>query len=476
MTTAPARGDDGTSVSAPADPNALITAYGSHVLAVEPTGAEPVPESARHGSALGLLWTWLSPNMEFATVYIGVISVLFFGLGFWTATAALLLGTAVGSATHGWLSVYGPRFGVPQMVAGRLAFGRWGNALPAALNAAGAGLGWFAVNSVSGAFALATLSGMPTLLCLVLVVIAQIAVAYLGHNFVHGFERYALPPLTVVFLAASAVTLGKAHLGGAASTTGTTGGFLLAFSTAFGYAAGWNPFAADYTRYLPAATARWKVALYPAVGVFVGVSLLAVVGAASATIATGERNPTAAFTGHLPGWLGNLTLLAIMLGAVSANAINIYSAGMSFVSLGLRKLPRGPVALVIGALGFLVAWSGLSDAGHSYEAFLLVIAYWVAPWLAVVFTDEWLRRRAGSTDATAAEQMADAGYEVWAGPIAMVAGTVLSVLLFSSQEQFTGYLVRAAPSIGDLTCLVGFALTAVLYAGLRRVPALAPSR
>ncbi|WP_051965762.1 cytosine permease [Kitasatospora mediocidica] len=292
MTTAPARGDDGTSVSAPADPNALITAYGSHVLAVEPTGAEPVPESARHGSALGLLWTWLSPNMEFATVYIGVISVLFFGLGFWTATAALLLGTAVGSATHGWLSVYGPRFDVPQMVVGRLAFGRRGNALPAALNAAGAGLGWFAVNSVSGAFALATLSGMPTLLCLVLVVIAQITVAYLGHNFVHGFERYALPPLTVVFLAASAVTLGKAHLSGAASTTGTTGGFLLAFSTAFGYAAGWNPFAADYTRYLPAATARWKVALYPAVGVFVGVSLLAVVGAASATIATGEQNPT----------------------------------------------------------------------------------------------------------------------------------------------------------------------------------------
>ncbi|WP_405010833.1 purine-cytosine permease family protein [Kitasatospora sp. NBC_01539] len=455
---------------------AEVTAYGAHVLAVEPTGAEPVPEPARHGSPLGLLWTWLSPNMEFATIYIGVISVLFFGLGFWTATAALLLGTALGSLTHGVLSAYGPRFGVPQMVAGRVAFGRWGNALPAALNAAGAGLGWFAVNSVSGAFALASLTGWPTLLCLVLVVLAQVAVAYLGHNFVHRFEQYALPVLTVVFLAASAVMLGKAHLGGSASTAGSAGGFLLAFSTAFGYAAGWNPFASDYTRYLPSDATRWKVALYPALGVFAGVSLLAVVGAASATVATGEKNPTAAFTGHLPGWLGDLTLLAIMLGAVSANAINIYSAGMSFVSLGLRRLPRGPVAAVIGVLGFLVAWTGLDDAGHSYEAFLLVIAYWVAPWLAVVLTDQWLRHRAGTSDADTSARMADSGYEVWAGPVAMLVGTVVSVLLFSNQEDFSGYLVRAEPAIGDLTCVAGFVLTAALYAALRRVPGLAPTR
>ncbi|MEV8092902.1 cytosine permease [Kitasatospora sp. NPDC085879] len=462
MTTAPA---------ASADPAEDTTAYGSQVLAVEPTGAEPVPDSARHGRPSGLLWTWLSPNMEFATVYIGVISVLFFGLGFWTATAALLLGTALGAVTHGVLSAYGPRFGVPQMVAGRVAFGRWGNALPAVLNAACAGLGWFAVNSVSGAFALATLTGLPTLGCLLSVVLAQVAVAYLGHNFVHAFERYALPLLTAVFLAASAVTLAKAHLGGPAGTSGSAGGFLLAFSAAFGYAAGWNPFASDYTRYLPADTPRWRAALFPALGVFAGIALLAVVGAASATIATGEKNPTAAFTGHLPGLLGDLTLLAIVLGAVSANAINVYSAGMSFVSLGLRRLPRGPVAAAIGALGFLVAWTGLADAGHAYEAFLLVIAYWVAPWLAVVLTDQWLRHRAGTGDAEAAARMADPAHEVWAGPAAMVAGTVVSVLLFSNQEQFSGYLVRLEPAIGDLTCVAGFVLTALLYAALRRVSA-----
>ncbi|WP_377269900.1 purine-cytosine permease family protein [Peterkaempfera sp. SMS 1(5)a] len=438
MTTAPATGGDGTSPPVPpataADLFSDITAYGAHIVAVEPTGAEPVPADARHGRPLQLLWTWLSPNMEFATVYIGVISVLFFGLGFWTAVAALLLGSALGALTQAVLSTGGPRFGVPQMVLSRSAFGFLGNAFPAVLNAATAGFGWFAVNSVSGAFALDTLTGLPTLLCLVIVVLAQIAVAYLGHNFVHSFEKYALPVLTLVFAAASVVTLGKAHLSGSGSTGGTAGGFMLAFSAAFGYAAGWNPFASDYTRYLPTSAPRRLVMLFPGLGIFLGCSVLAVVGAASATIAGGESNPTAAFTGHLPGWLGNLTLLAIVLGAVSANAINVYSATMSFVSLGLRRLPRGPVALVVGVLGFLVAWTGLDDAGASYEAFLLIISYWVAPWLGVVLTEQWLRSRTGEADTATAARLADRSFTAWAGPVAMLAGVLVSVLLFSNQQ------------------------------------------
>ena len=51
------------------------------------------------------------------------------------------------------------------------------------------------------------------------------------------------------------------------------------------------------------------------------------------------------------------------------------------------------MALGFGAIGFFVAWSGLSDAGTKYNDFLLVIAYWIAPWLAVMFCDMFLRRR-----------------------------------------------------------------------------------
>ncbi len=41
--------------------------YGDRVVAVEPGGIEVIPLDERHGQPRQLLWTWTSPNMEFAT-------------------------------------------------------------------------------------------------------------------------------------------------------------------------------------------------------------------------------------------------------------------------------------------------------------------------------------------------------------------------------------------------------------------------
>ncbi len=54
-------------------------------MAIEPGGAEFIALSERHGTPRQLFWTWMSPNLEFATVYVGVIAVAFFGLSFWRA-------------------------------------------------------------------------------------------------------------------------------------------------------------------------------------------------------------------------------------------------------------------------------------------------------------------------------------------------------------------------------------------------------
>ena len=93
--------------------------------------------------------------------------------------------------------------------------------------------------------------------------------------------------------------------------------------------------------------------------------------------------------------LADVTLLAIALGAICANALNVYSGSMSFLALGIRlplSLRRAIVALVFGVVGFFVALSGLHDAGTKYTNFLLVISYWIGPWLGVFFADQLLRR------------------------------------------------------------------------------------
>jgi NCS1 family nucleobase:cation symporter-1 len=438
--------------------------YGDKVAAVEPGGVEFIPMGERHGSPVQLLWTWASPNFEFATIFVGALGPLFFGLSFLQSALAIVVGSALGSITHGYLSSMGPKTGLPQMVAGRSAFGFRGNAIPSVINSVMAGIGWFAVNSVSGALALNTLTGMPGVLSLVVVVAIQVVVAFFGHNLVHAFERYAFPVLAVIFLVATVIIFTKSHLG-APSQGGGIGGFLVLASAAFGYAAGWNPYASDYTRYLPPTSNGARVGLFAGLGVFISCLVLELAGAAAVTIGKfNADNPTASFTGHLPTLVADLTLLAIALGAVSANVLNIYSGSMAFLALEI-KLPtnirRALVAVAFGLIGFFVAWSGLSDAGTKYENFLLVIAYWVAPWLGVVLVDRYLRRGT-SYEGT----MTTTSYANWAGPIAFVVALVVSVWLFSDQTQYVGPIAKANSNIGDITPVIGFLLAAVIYVAL----------
>ncbi|HWD68646.1 MAG TPA: cytosine permease [Solirubrobacteraceae bacterium] len=433
--------------------------YGDAVATVEPGGAEFIPLSERHGETRTLFGTWTSPNLEFATVFVGVIAVSFFGQSFWDAVLAIVVGTALGSVAHSFLCSRGPEFGVPQMVQSRISFGFIGNILPAGLNSVTAGIGWFAVNSVSGALALNALLGVNDWVCLAFVGVAQTMLAFYGHNLIQLFERWMLPLLGVAFAIASVVIISKSHPG-AVHTTQGLGGFLLSVGASFGYACGWNPFGSDFTRYFKPGTGR-SAGFWSGAGVFVSCVALEIVGAASATIPGSNSNPTALFTSHMSTAVADITLIAIAFGAICANALNVYSGVMSFLATGIRmplKWRRAIVALGFGSIGFVVAGTGLHNAGTDYENFLLVIAYWIGPWLGVFFTD-WLLRRGQRIDGF----LFDRKHNPWSGAAAMLIGMAVSIPLFSNQTEFVGLIVKHNPSIGDLTFEVGFVVSALLY-------------
>jgi NCS1 family nucleobase:cation symporter-1 len=143
---------------------------------------------------------------------------------------------------------------------------------------------------------------------------------------------------------------------------------------------------------------------------------------------------------------------------------------MSFLAVGIKiplGLRRAIVALVFGVIGFFVALSALKDAGTSYTNFLLVIAYWIAPWLGVVFADRIRRRGTAITDFVPDK----ARYVNWAGFISFIVATAVSIWLFSDQTFYSGVIVKATTpdtkyaisAIGDLTALVGFVLAFGLY-------------
>lgn len=86
-----------------------------------------------------------------------------------------------------------------------------------------------------------------------------------------------------------------------------------------------------------------------------------------------------------------------------------------------------------------------------------------------------LRRRSPLADEALERMMFDTRHRSWAGPVAMAAGVVVSVWLFSNQEKYVGVVPEGHPSFGDITFAAGFFLAAALYLVLRRLPGLRPN-
>jgi NCS1 family nucleobase:cation symporter-1 len=434
--------------------------------AIETNDILPIPSGERHGKPWHLFTVWSSPNLEFATIFIGALAV-FAGLNVWQAILAVALGNALAAVTHGWFSSWGPRHGVPQMVLGRTAFGLRGNAIPATTSTLVAGIGWFAVNTTSGAFALTSLTNLPVAVSVTIIILVQVVAAFIGHNFIQKFERYAFFYLAVVFAIVSFVIISMGKFEVSVGSDFKWGAFSVGVALAYGYTQGWTPFAADFTRYLPANSSPKAVGLAAGLGNFTATTLLMSVGAIAWSGVVGEGLPTSAFTAVLPGWLAVLTLVGIAVGSVSANVLNIYSGTMSFIAAGVKlgfKTRRAIMVVLAGVIGGGLSYFAVEDNFRFlFELFLLTVGYWLAPWVAILVVDRLLRK-GQDIDKLVREESKHSNI---AGPITFVLVTVVSVLLFAKAEmptvQFYGALTGPGAENGDWTAGVGFVSAAVIY-------------
>lgn len=352
------------------------------IFVPELSGLEPIPETQRHGSTAGVGWVWFSANMGLPGWYLGVLALVL-GLAPVPALAAILIGNAIGSAALGALSTLGPATGSPSIPLTARVFGRRGNGLASAFNAISC-LGWYGVNAVVGAQALASLLHIPYLPALVVIVLILTGVAWYGHDLVHALEHRAAYLLLAVY-AALAVRLIVVHptaLASAAAHPGGVDAFLLVVTIIASFVFSWAPYAGDYSRYLPADTPRPAVFWSTAMGAFLACVFLQVLGLAAAR-AVGAAGTPAGILSAAMGPLAVPALAAVVLGTITANVLNVYTGALSTLSLGLR-LPRTWMAVLFGVGGGAVSWIAAAHFSRNFEDYLLLISYWVAPWVGVV--------------------------------------------------------------------------------------------
>jgi NCS1 family nucleobase:cation symporter-1 len=440
--------------------------YGDRVTIPEPYSIEHIPFAERHGHSRQLLWLWLAANLTIADYAIGFVPVAL-GLSVGPAILALALGNILGGLVLAWSAAMGPAAGYPQMFIGRRAFGRVGGYIPAALNWLSTA-GWFTVNTILGAFAIQLLlPGLPFWLAAAILVVAQTLLVIYGHNLIQEFERYMVLILGLLFAIALVIALSHGSTIAAwhpKPVAGTVALFAIVLAVSFSYIMSWSPYASDYSRYLPEITSRSYIAIYVFIGAVVASFLTEVVGLLVAIVAPANASPIAALKTVMGGF-GVFAVLAVILGATTANVLNLYSNTMSAKVLDVR-LQRWLLAIIGGVLGFVLALIGFQNFTQNYENFLIVLDYWIMPWLAVVLLDFYVfghREPMGFSQAVPVN---------WNGLVAWLIGLGVSLLFISERFQVLGLKAHGplAQWFGDADFgyFIGFIVAGVVYVLLNR--------
>ena len=100
---------------------------------IELNGINFIDQSERRGTARSLFWPWAAANVSFLALSYGSF-FLGFGISFWQATAAAVIGTLGSFSLVAISSLAGKRANAPTMTLSRAAFGVKGNRLPGFLS------------------------------------------------------------------------------------------------------------------------------------------------------------------------------------------------------------------------------------------------------------------------------------------------------------------------------------------------------
>jgi NCS1 nucleoside transporter family len=448
----------------------------------EVTGIERVEESDRaHTQLWDTMWLWWSANSVVATVATGSIAA-FFGLGVVGSLIVIVLFTLLGTLPVAFLSTLGPKTGLAQMPLTRFSFGLQGAKLPAVFNAI-ACIGWSAVNATIGSTLIVSWSAgkIPQWAALLFLAVITTAVSVFGYFIVHRYERFAWIPMFLLFGYVLVTSLKHLNLNVPASVTGLAlfGAVALYGGAIFGYAVGWSSYAADYTRRQPAETPSRKVFLYALAGVAVPCIVLEALGALLAMSLVSNFGLVGAGAGPLMAAnisgspIAGLVLLLLAFSTIANNVPNDYSFALSAQVLGISV--RRWVLTIVGAIVYVaVAYFFFArNFSANLQGFLLLIAYWLGAWNAIVLIEHRLRKGQYPVEDYATGSKLPPGI---AAVVSMVIGLAVAALGVNQLAtiNYEGPLARAldvggvAGTGADLGFPLAIVVTGVLYFILRR--------
>lgn len=429
---------------------------------VERRGTDPIPPDERAGTPGSVFTLWFSTNIQFSALTTGALVTAGLGLSFSQGALAVSAGTLLGSLIVGVLSIYGPRFGVPQLMLSRGAYGYRGN-IPNAVFVALNGIGWFCVHTLLTVSVLQQLWQIPLSVALTITVVVQVTIAVIGYRIIHIVQRVFAAVLLLTFGIISFYGFGDLGHGLLVQSHPGSGAFLIGMGATSARSLGYSMYASDHTRYLPQQTRRMRSFAAGFGGCAVGGLWIGTLGAALGSVARTD-DPTTVVANVLPQSLATLALIALICSTSVSTVIDLYSGSMAALATGLR-VPRWVSAASVGGLGYVICIvAGRYEFPTLFQGFLQLSGYWIAPWAAILILYLILSARDGSVSASVFYDHTHTGR---GGATALVIG-IICAIPFMQQDIYTGIIARNVPGLGDIGYIIGFFAAAIAYLAFRR--------
>ena len=375
---------------------------------LEMNGTNFIAENERSGSARSLFWPWAAANVSLLALSYGAF-FLGFGISFWQATLAAIIGTTASFGLVGISSLAGKRANAPTMTLSRAAFGVKGNLVPGLLSYL-IFVGWETVLVSLATLATETVltrvgniePNISRILGFSIAAGLTIFGGVLGFQVIMRIQKVltiATIILTIGYIVLTADQVDWSAI--SAIPSGSIEAFIgaLIFGVT-GIGLGWVNSAADYSRYLPRSVSSRGVIGWTVFGASIVPIILVIYGSllAGSSKSLGEKiagDPIGALTTLVPTWYLIPFAVVAILGLIGGAILDLYSSGITLVSVGLpvKRHVAASIDGVIMTIGTIyIVWIAGNFFGP-FQGFLITLGVPIAVWSAIFVADVIMRKR-----------------------------------------------------------------------------------
>ena len=375
---------------------------------LEMNGTNFIAQNERSGSARSLFWPWAAANVSLLALSYGSF-FLGFGISFWQATFAAIIGTVASFFLVGISSLAGKRANAPTMTLSRAAFGVEGNVVPGLLSYL-IFVGWETVLVSLATLATETVltrvgniePNISRILGFSIAAGLTIFGGVLGFQVIMRIQKVLTVSTIILTIGYIALTADQVNW---SSVSAIPNGSVQAFLGALifgitGIGLGWVNCAADYSRYLPRSVSSRGVVGWTVFGASVVPITLVVYGSllAGSSKELSEKiamDPIGALTTLVPTWYLIPFAAVAILGLIGGAILDLYSSGLALISVGLpvKRHIAASIDAAIMTLGTIyIVWVA-GDFFGPFQGFLITLGVPIAVWSAIFVADVVMRKQ-----------------------------------------------------------------------------------